>query len=1138
MRQATFCHLHVHSHFSLLDGLAKIDALIETAKIFGMPALALTDHGVMYGTIEFYQKARQAGIKPILGLEIYLSPRGMEDKQAKIDSSSHHLVLLAKNLEGYQNLLKITSAAHLKGYYYKPRIDKEFLARHCQGLIALTACLHGEIPAALVSGDNQKAEELARQYREIFGPDNFYLELQHHPNIPEQKIANDKMIALGKKLNIPLVATNDVHYLDIEDRDAQEVLLCVQTGKMFDDPKRLSMRNEDFSFKTPAQMEKDFAGNKEAIENTAKIANMCDVKLTLGQFIFPKLKIENGLSAEKKLEKICYENLPKLYPNPTAEIKNRLSHELKIIEKTGFANYMLVVADYTNFAFKHNISTNTRGSAAGSLVAYLLGITNIDPLKYGLLFERFLNEERISWPDVDLDIADSRRAELIDYITKKYGQNNVAQIITFGTIAARNGIRDTGRVLGMPYSDVDEIAKLIPFGATLKEALENVSELRLRYQREPEIKRLFDLAKKLEGVARHASVHAAGLVMADKPLVEYVPLQLATKGETTIVTQYEMHSLEDVGLVKMDLLGLANLSIIDNALRIIKKTREEKINIEKIPLDDKKTYKLLSSGKTSGVFQLESEGMKRYLKELKPSNIHDVMAMVSLYRPGPIELIPEFIAGKHGYKKITYLHPKLEPILAETYGVAVYQEQVLQIARDICGFSLGQADILRKAIGKKIKKLLLEQKEKWIEGAVQKGVAKSIASKLFEFVEPFARYGFNKAHAASYAMIAYRTAYLKEHYGPEFVAAWLTSEEGRDIEKIAFALNEAKNMGIQVLPPDINKSFVDFGVIKETNEITYALASIKNVGRGAAEAIVEEKKERGKYSSLEDFLTRVKPEIANKKIIESLAKAGALDEFAERNQILAGIDVILKFIQSVNKNKSSNQLGLFGLGNAKIDISLVSSLPKVPPAEKSQRLSWEKELLGMYVSEHPLSEYEHIWQNNSIRRISDLQLDEKNQIVTVAGVVTNLRKINTKNNAEMAFVKIEDVGGQVEAVVFPRVFEEAKTLLYKDAPITVSGKISDKDNVVKILADEIKPISSIKSAQQRLFLTFPAKSNKDLLLKVKEIVLRYPGESDLILRLPKDGQYKEVKAKQRVEINNKLIKDLEKLLGEEAIETR
>lgn len=1132
---SNFTHLHVHSHYSLLDGLGKIPDLVSRAKELDMNSLALTDHGVMYGTIEFYQECLKQDIKPIIGVETYIAPRSMQDKVAKIDANPYHLVLLAENEKGYQNLLKLVSVSHLEGFYYKPRIDKKNLAKNSEGLIALSACLQGEIPYSVLN--NPKAtEKTLLEYLEIFTKNNFFLELQHHPELEGQKIVNEKLAQLAQKHKVPLVATNDVHYIHQADAEAQDVLLCIQTGKFVSDQDRMSMKSDgkfiNISFRSPEEMKKIFQEYPEAIENTEKIAQRCNLKIELGRFIFPKLKIENGLSAEEKLQKICEDNLNQKYPKITPGIEKRLNFELKTIEKMGFANYMLVVADYTNFAKTKNISINTRGSAAGSIVSYLLGITDIDPLQYGLLFERFLNPERISWPDVDLDISDRRREGLIRYVCQKYGADKVAQIITFGTIAARNGIRDTGRVLSMSYSDVDEIAKLIPMGLTLDESLEVVEELKTRYQKEPQVKKLFDLARKIEGVARHASVHAAGVVITDKDLIEYVPLQIATKNDQSIITQYEMHALEDLGLVKMDFLGLANLTIIDDALKIIEKTRHQKIDINHLPLDDLETYKLLSEGKSSGVFQLESDGMKRYLKELRPNNIKDVMAMVSLYRPGPMELIPQYIAGKHGRRKITYLHPKLEPILAETYGVAVYQEQILQIARDICGFSLGQADVLRKAIGKKIKKLLLEQKEKWIEGAVKNGTARKIAEKLFEFVEPFARYGFNKAHAASYALVAYKTAYLKAHYPNEFMAAWMTSEEGRDIEKISFALAEAQTMGIKVRPPDVNESFVDFGVIAETGDISYALASIKNVGRGAAEAIVKERKANGRYLDFESFLKRLTSQVLNKKIIEALAKTGALDQFAERNQILLNVDNILKFIVGNSKALSTNQMGLFGKTLAAPKLRL----DPTEPATKKQKLAWEKELLGMYVSEHPLKGMEKSLKSfaNPIREISPAE----GKSVKVAGIITTISKILTRSKESMLFVTIEDTSAQTEVLVFPKILQKDQFIWQTNNIVLVEGRTNTKDGALKIIAQSIKEITltPVKDNENdNLCLVLPKNAKKEILFKIKTILESFPGKTPVILKAPQNGDFRELKTKTKVQKTPELLAQLAEILGKDAI---
>lgn len=1136
MPESQFVHLHTHSHYSLLDGLGKVPELVGRAKKLNMPALALTDHGVMYGVIEFYKCCREAGVKPIIGVEMYVAPRTHLDKEPKIDANPSHLICLAKNKQGYQNLLKLTSIAHLEGFYYKPRVDKKLLACYAEGIIASSACLAGEIPHFAEAGNSIAAEKALLEYIEIFGRDNFFIELQYHPELATQQKANEIMIALARKHGVGIIATNDIHYLGRGDAEAEDVLLCIQTGKLVSDTNRLNMKADgqflDISFKTQEEMARDFSHLPEAIENTLKIAEMCELEIEMGKFIFPTLDIPGGTKPDEYLRKICEKNLNTKYPQSTNEIKRRLEFELQTIAKMGFANYMLIVADYTNFAKTKGISTNTRGSAAGSIVSYLSGITDVEPLQYGLLFERFLNPERISWPDVDLDIADRRREELIRYVTEKYGAERVSQIITFGTIAARNGIRDTGRVLGMSYSDVDEIAKLIPMGLTLQESLEVVSELKTRYEKEPMVRKLFDLAQKIEGVARHASVHAAGLVIADQDLTEYIPLQVAPRGEQIIISQYEMHALEDLGLVKMDLLGLANLTIIDDALRIIRKTKNIELDINHIPLDDAATYELLSQGKTSGVFQLESDGMKRYLKELKPTNIKDVMAMVALYRPGPMELIPQYIAGKHGRRQITYLHPKLEPILAETYGVAVYQEQILRIAQDICGFSLGQADVLRKAIGKKIKKLLMEQKEKWVAGAIKNGVTKKTAEKLFEFVEPFARYGFNKAHAASYALVAYKTAYLKAHFPSEFMAAWMTSEEGRDIEKISFALSEAQNIGINVLPPNVNESFVDFGVIASTGEISYALASIKNVGRGAAEAIVEERKRNGRYQGLEDFLQRLGNKILNKKIIEALSKAGALDELAERNQILVSIENILKYLAGSAEKISSNQMGLFGKEKENFQTLKLTS---IEPAAKKQKLAWEKELLGMYVSEHPLKGMEKSLKNYA-RPINEIAPQE-GQSVKVAGVITSISKILTRSKEPMLFATLEDMSARTEVLVFPKVLKKDLLVWRADNIVLVEGQTNTKDGALKIIAQSVQEIA-LKPTQREteLILTLPADSKKDLLFQIKVVLEKHPGKIPVILKIPQNGEFREIKTKTKVNKTPELIQDLSALIGSGNVE--
>lgn len=1136
-----FYHLHVHSHYSLLDGLAKIDQLVQKAKEFDMDALALTDHGAMYGVIEFYQKCKNAGIKPIIGLETYLAPRTMHDKQPKIDTNPYHLVLLAKNKEGYQNLIQIASAAHLQGYYYKPRIDKELLRRYSKGLICLTACLHGDVPSALLSGNFQKAEALVKEYQDIFGKDNFYLELQDHPNIPDQAVANQEMIELSKKTGAPLVATNDVHYLNPSDQEAHEILLCIQTGKTYDDENRLSMKIDNFSFKPPEKMLKAFSNIPEAIENTQKIASQCNLEIELGKFVLPKYDVSNGIPEDEYLRKLCQEGLKKRYgSNVSKNILERLEEELSVIKKAGFAPYFLIVQDFVNWAKKEGIFVGPgRGSAAGSLVSYLLGITEIDPLFYNLLFERFLSKEgeRVAPPDIDLDFAEDRRDEVIDYITKKYGKDRVAQIVTFGTMASRAAVRDVARALGMSYSQGDEIAKLIPFGVSLDQALEVSPLLWERYKNEPEIRRLIDLARQLEGVARHASTHAAGLVIGKEALTNYVPLQKETGKEENIVTQYSMYDLEALGLLKIDILGLANLTIIQNTLKIISKTKGLQINLSQIPLDDPKVFQLLGKGETQSVFQLESEGMKKWLKELKPSRFEDIIAMVALYRPGPMNWIPDYIAAKHARKKPTYLHPKLEPILKDTYGVPVFQEQIMQIARELAGFTYAEADVLRKAIGKKIKKLLLAQKDKFIAGCVNNGIEKEIAEKIFEFIEPFARYSFNKSHSTCYAQIAYWTAYFKAHFPSEYMAAFLTNEQ-TDLDKLALAIRECRRMKIEVLPPDINESWPGFAVVPETGSIRFGLAAIKNVGEKAASLIVEERKKNGPYQSLEDFISRLGSSVLNKKILESLIKGGALDRFGERTIFLAGIDQILKFIQQANKGKQNNQLDLFGGGASLLHNSITSSLPNVPPASKNQKLAWEKELLGMHISDHPLSDFNHIWEKGDVLATPNITLDLVGKRVSIAGIITKIQRILTKNGAEMAFIKLEDIGGGIEVVVFPKVLQSSGDIIQKDNIVLIKGKVSEKDRVLKILADQIRSIKEELKKPQGLFLTIPKKGNRELLKRLKEIILTHQGNVPIILKIPQNGGFKELKVKSSVEISKTLLNKLTAVLGTGKVEVK
>ncbi len=1126
-----FVHLHTHSHYSLLDGLGKIPDLVNRAKELKMEALALTDHGVMYGAIEFYKECLKAGIKPIIGTEMYIAPRRMQDKETKTDGSPYHLVLLAKNETGYKNLLKIVSAAHLEGFYYKPRVDKKYLANHAEGLIALSACMGGEIP--LNSSQKDKIVQIANSYLKIFGKENFFLELQFHPEYPDQGKINQALIDLAKKTGIALVATNDIHYVKKEDKDAHEVLLAVQTGKNYDDNDRMTLKNFDLSMTSPEEMLK-LAGNPEYLENAAKIAGRCDLKISLGQTILPKFEVPKGETAKTYLEKLCQEGMIKRYGKVTTQVKERLNYELSIIEKCKFEDYFLIVADYVGFAKESGILVGPgRGSAAGSMVSYVLDITDLDPIEYNLLFERFLNPERISPPDIDLDFADDRREEVIQYISKKYGQDHVAQIITFGVMKARMAIRDVARALGMSYDDGDRIAKLIPMGLTLDESLSTVSELKSIYENEPNFTKLIDMAKRLENVVRNAGTHAAGVVISEKPLTEYVPLQHPPKGEESLITQYSMNYLDDIGLLKVDILGLANLTIIKNCLRIIRKISQSEIDLDKIPNDDKKTFELLSAGATAGVFQLESDGMKRYLKDLKPNNFEDILSMVALYRPGPMESINDFINAKHGRKKITYLDPKLQPILEKTYGVIVTQDQVLQIARYFAGFSYGEADILRKAVGKKIKKLLDEQKEKFLSGAIKTGADKKTAENVWNFIEPFAKYGFNRAHAACYAKISYQTAYLKARYPSAFMAAWLTAEQ-QNIDKIAFAVAECRRMNIEVLPPDVNESFVEFGVVKDTNNIRFGLAAIKNVGAGVSEKIVEERKTGGPYVSLEDFLKRLTGRILNKKVIEALVKSGGLDRFGERNQMLSAIEQILKFISNLDKKAAKDQLNLFS-EKTKIEVSKLV-LPETPPADKKLRLSWEKELLGMYISDHPLKGMENVLSEAGTP-INELDSKNIGKKVKIAGIITYVRKIVTKNKEPMLFATLEDISGKTEVLVFPKVLKQNNQIWQTDSIVAIEGKTNSKDGDLKIIAESITEVNIGQHKEMvpnKMIINIPSSTKKDLLEKIKEIISNYPGEIPVWLKIPKNGGFNDIKTKSSVSFDRTLQKKLNELLGQKA----
>jgi DNA polymerase III subunit alpha len=1168
----SFVHLHNHTHYSLLDGLTKIDEMIRYAKEQGSPAVAITDHGTMYGVIEFYEKCKKAGIKPIIGVETYLAPRGRKTKESVEDRANHHLLLLAKNNEGYKNLIKLVSAAHLEGFYYKPRIDWEILQQYHGGLIACTACLGGEIPHLVEARQMDKAKKRILEYNELFGQGNFFLELQDHPNLEGQDFLNKTLIQFSQELGIPLVATNDVHYLRKEDAEAQDILLCLQNKKKVEDEDRLNMLGNDLSMRSNEEMIAVFKDVPEATKNTLKIAEMCNVEIELGKIQLPYFNVPDGFDEFSYLEHLAKEGLKKRYGKSYEEVekerKERLDYELSVIKKMGWPSYFLIVSDFINWAKNSGIVVGPgRGSAAGSLVCYLIGITDLDPLVYDLLFERFLNPERISMPDIDTDFADTRREEVIRYVESKYGKDHVSQIITFGTIAARASMRDVGRVLNVPYDYCDKLAKAIPMFTDLSEALKNVQEFKDLYDKEPEARKIIDYALRLEGVARHASTHACGVLITKDQLTEYTPIQYASSSDMTVVSQYSLHPVEDLGLLKMDFLGLKNLTIIEAALKIIKESKGVEIKMEEFPLDDKATYKLFQDGETTGVFQFESSGMKRYLKELKPTVFEDIIAMVALYRPGPMEWIPDYINGKHGIKKVQYLHPVLKPILDKTYGVAIYQEQVMQIARGLAGFTMGEADVLRKAMGKKIPELLAKQKEKFIEGCVKKGVARELGEKVFAFIEPFAGYGFNRSHAACYALVAYQTAYLKAHYPAEFMAALLTSDQ-QDIDRIAIEIEECRNMGIKVLAPDVNESFASFTVVKDekTKEefIRFGLNAIKNVGQHIVEVVIEERKKNGRYKDIFDLLERIIDRDMNKKSLESLIKCGAIDQFGDRSLFLANIEALLEFNKEVSHSRDSKQASLFGGGGVVLPSRI--RLDKEIKISDQERLSWEKELLGLYLSAHPFSAFKK-QLGDFVVPISALSAHLNDEAVRTAGIITLIKKITTRSNKPMLFVKIEDSVSSTELLVFPNLYENTINIWQDGNVVLTQGKVSDKDQEIKLLVDKAAVLllddlgasidafkkievkirrqfnGNFRSAQRQsigatapapyiapppLKLIFKKDFTAEQFAKLKETLANSSGLSKVYFKIIRDGSPVIVEGGFRVKNDNNLIDHLKK----------
>lgn len=1085
----SFVHLHNHSHYSLLDGLATPEKMIAIAKTQKAPALAITDHGVLSGAIEFYQKAKAADIKPIIGVEAYVAPEGRFQRSP--DKKYFHLILLAQNKEGYENLLALITKANTEGFYYKPRIDHDLLKEHHKGLIALSACLMGEVADSILNTKNpEQAEAVIKKYQNIFGAENFFLELQHHPGLTQQETLNTALKTFSKKYNAPLVATNDAHYTSKEEGEAHDLLLCIQTQRTVNDHVRLRYEG-DFSLCDPEILKKTFADVPEAITNTMNIAERCSLELQFKKNLMPVFTTPWNKNADEYLEELCKEGLKKRYgENPGPEIQERLTYELSIIKKMGFANYFLIVQDFVMFAKNAGILVGPgRGSAAGSIIAYVLNITDVDPLRFNLLFERFLNPERVSMPDIDIDFADHRRTEVLDYVIQKYGRERVAQIITFGTMAARAAVRDCGRALGMPYSEVDVIAKLIPGrpGTKLKDAIEQEPELKKQYVNNDRTKKLLTMALQLEGCIRNASVHACAVVMAAKPLMHYTPLQLAPGDNETIITQYSMKPIEEIGLLKMDFLGLKNLTILEHAISLIKKKEEKKITLKNIPLNDEKTFTLMALGQTTGVFQFESPGMRGYLRKLKPTRLEDLTAMNALYRPGPMEWIPKYIDGKYHPETIKYQDPSFAQILEETYGVAVYQEQIMQIAQIFAGFSLGQAYLLLKGIAKKISKVVKAQRKQFIEGAIAKGHTKKKAEDVFDnTVEPFAGYGFNKSHAVCYALIAYQTAYLKANYPAEFMAALMTSDEG-NTDRLAIEITECETIGITVLPPSVNESGASFTVVDDTH-IRFGLAAIKGLGGGPVEEIITARK-TGPFTSLEDFVERTPQKVFNKKTLEALAYSGALDCFEERKKIIINIEEITRYAKMVHtQGEPTDQTDIFGLLETKIEKPKLI-LQQSEPATDFEKLKWEKMTMGMYVSHHPLDGLKK-YLAKKVHLVEKLKKTQKGERIKIGGIVVAVKKVFTKTNQPMLYGTIEDPTGRIEVTVFPKYYENARETFKEDHFVIIEGKLEIRRDTLQVLCDTIKvvPIENIRDsaikngqfdAQEKVSRNSNAKENKE-----------------------------------------------------------
>ena len=1145
----SFAHLHVHTEFSLLDGSNKIKEYVSRVKELGMNSAAITDHGVMYGVIDFYREAKKQGINPILGCEVYVAPNSRFDREITGgDDRYYHLVLLAENEEGYANLTKIVSKGFVEGYYYKPRVDKELLRKYHKGIIALSACLAGEVARFLTKGLYEEAKKTALEYQEIFGEGNFFLELQDH-GIPEQGLVNQQLFKMSEETGIELVATNDIHYTYAEDAKPHDILLCIQTGKKLSDENRMRYDGGQYYVKSEEEMLRLFPYAKQALENTQKIADRCHVEIEFGVTKLPKYDVPDGYTSWEYLQKLCYEGLEKRYGDPSEELKERLSYELETIHQMGYVDYFLIVWDFIKYAKDHGISVGPgRGSAAGSIVSYCLEITTIDPIRYQLLFERFLNPERVSMPDIDVDFCYERRQEVIDYVTRKYGKDCVAQIVTFGTLAARGVIRDVGRVMDLPYAYVDSISKMIPqeLGITIDKALKMNPDLKKLYDTDETVTNLIDMAKRLEGLPRHCSMHAAGVVICQKPVDEYVPLSRAADG--TITTQFIMTTLEELGLLKMDFLGLRTLTVIQNAVLLARRKQPE-LNINQIDYNDQKVLDYIGTGKTDGVFQLESAGMKGFMKELKPHNLEDVIAGISLYRPGPMDFIPQYIRGKNDSSSITYDCPQLEPILAPTYGCIVYQEQVMQIVRDLAGYSLGRSDLLRRAMSKK-KAAVMEKERKifiygdeetGVPGCIKNGIDEQTANKIYDEMIDFAKYAFNKSHAAAYAVVSYQTAWLKYNFPVEYMAALMTSVIDNP-SKVSEYIYACRQMNIKILPPDINKGEANFSV--DGGDIRYGLAAIKSIGRPVIKAIVEDREELGLFQNLEDFITRLSAKnILNKRTIENLIKAGALDTLGgTRKQFMSIYVQIVDHVTQEKKNSMVGQMTLFDLVSEDQKEDFQIRMPDVGEYSKETLLAFEKEVLGIYVSGHPLEAYEEKWKKSISATTADFQLDEETGHTKVhdgakeiiGGMITEKTIKHTKTNQMMAFITVEDLLGTVEVVVFPRDYEKNRDYLEVDSKVFVRGRVSEEDDKPsKMICEKIIPFERTK---KELWIQFPDKAT---FLDEEQIVYGYLADSDgddeVMIYCAKERAVKKLPKNRNIGINEQILSRLMNHFGEKRV---